>query len=53
MKQTFSKVLLHYNRDNSMIEKVEMYERNGDSTLIELLNIVKNEAIDSSVYEIQ
>lgn len=53
MKQTFSKVLLHYNRDHSMIEKVEMYERNGDSTLIELINIVKNEAIDSSVYEIQ
>lgn len=52
LKQTFNKIMLHYNRGRSMIEKVEMYERNGDSTQIELINIEKNELIDASVYEI-
>ena len=52
MKQTFTKIILHYNRESSMIVKVDMHERNGDSTIIELINIQKNIPIESSVYEI-
>lgn len=52
IKQTFTKIVLHYNRDSSMIVKVDMYEKNGDSTTIELMNIQMNNPIDASVYEI-
>lgn len=52
MKQTFTKIKLHYNRECSMIVKVSMYEKNGDSTLIELINIDKNKTIEASVYDV-
>lgn len=52
MKQTFTKIILHYNRESSMIVKVDMHERNGDSTIIELMNIQKNIPIEASLYEI-
>ena len=52
MKQTFTKIVLHYNRECSMIVKVSMYEKNGDTTLIELMNINKNKAIEASVYDV-
>jgi len=52
LKQTFTKIVLHYNRECSMIVKVSMYEKNGDTTLIELMNINKNKAIEASVYDV-
>ena len=36
-----------------MIVKVDMYEKNGDNTIIELINIHKNNSVDASVYEIR
>lgn len=53
MKQMFAKIVLHYNRESAMIVKVDMYEKNGDNTIIELINIHKNNPIDASVYEIR
>lgn len=53
MKQTFTKILLYYDRECSMIVKVEMHERNGDNTLIELNHITKNSPINTSVYDIR
>lgn len=53
MKQMFAKIVLHYNRESSMIVKVDMYEKNGDNTIIELINIHKNNPVDTSVYEIR
>lgn len=52
MKQTFTKIVLYYNRECSMIVKVFMYEKNGDTTLIELMNINKNNTIEASVYDV-
>lgn len=52
MKQTFTKIRLHYNRTSSMIVKVDMYEKNGDSTIIELIDIHRNDSVEASVYEI-
>ena len=53
MKQAFSKIILYYDHKTSMVIKVEMHEKNGDKTLIELINIQKNTAIDASIFEIQ
>lgn len=52
MRQMFTQIRLHYSRKISMVVKVELYEKNGDSTVIELKNIQKNNLIESSVYEI-
>ncbi|MCF0202172.1 MAG: outer membrane lipoprotein carrier protein LolA [Bacteroidaceae bacterium] len=40
IKQMFTKIVLHYNRQIAKVTKVELHEKNGDSTLIELL--IKN-----------
>lgn len=53
MKQMFSKIILHYDRTESMVKSVEMFEHNGDTTLISLKNIEKNVVINSLVYNVE
>ena len=50
MKQMFKKIVLHYNKQNSMVTQVELIEKNGDKTLIELNNTVLNETIDNKMF---
>lgn len=50
LKQMFSKIVLHFNKQQSVIVKVDMFEKNGDSTTITLENIVKNIIINEKVY---
>ncbi|MCC8039420.1 MAG: outer membrane lipoprotein carrier protein LolA [Bacteroidales bacterium] len=52
MKQMFTKILLHYNKQQAMVTQVEMYEKNGDSTVIELKNLKKNAPIDAAQFKI-
>ena len=52
LKQMFTKIILHFNKQKSVIVKVEMFEKNGDTTSIVLENIVKNKNINESVYSI-
>lgn len=52
MKQMFTKILLHYNKQQAMVTQVEMYEKNGDSTVIELKNLKKNATIDAAQFKI-
>ena len=52
LKQLFTRLVLYYNRKQSVVTKVEMYEKRGDSSVIELTNIKTNQNIDESVYSI-
>lgn len=43
MKRLYTKLVLHYDLKQSTVTQVEMYEKNGDHTLIELYDIRINE----------
>lgn len=50
LKQMYAKIILHFNKSNSIIQTVEMCEKNGDKTIIELKNVQLNKSIDSSAF---
>lgn len=50
MKQMFERILLHFNKQLSVVDKVEMYEKKGDVTVISLTNIKKNQKTDASLF---
>ena len=52
MKQMFSKIILYVNKRQLSIAKVEMQEKKGDNTVIELKNIQLNKNINASVFAI-
>ncbi len=52
MKQMFQKIILHFNRQKSVVTTVELVEKNGDRTVIELKNIKTNSAINAKVFSI-
>lgn len=52
MKQMWTKLVLHFNRKQMMVSKVEMHEKNGDRTIIELLNAQTNKTIDTKQFAI-
>lgn len=52
MLQFFTKARLYINPVEKKIEKVELTEKGGDTTLIEMTEIEKNISIDDSVFEI-
>lgn len=53
MKQMWTKLVLHFNRKQMMVSKVEMHEKNGDRTIIELLNAQTNKTIDAKQFAIR
>ena len=53
LKQLFQKIILHFNRTNAMVKQVELIERNGDKTVIELNNIRTNEKISADMFTIR
>lgn len=48
----FTSILLYYDTKLKLVTKVEMHEKNGDSTLIELKNIKKDTPINASQFKI-
>lgn len=52
MKQMFQKIILHFNKQNSTVSKVELIEKKGDRTIIELKNIKSNAPINAKVFGI-
>ena len=52
MKQMFSKIILYVNKRQLTIAKVEMQEKKGDNTVIELKNIQLNKNINASTFAI-
>lgn len=53
MKQMFSTIRLSFNSVQPMIESVEMHEKNGDKTVIELKEIKTNIPIDEKVFMVR
>jgi outer membrane lipoprotein carrier protein len=52
MKQMFQKLVLHFNAKKSVVNTVELYDKNGEKTIIELKNIRINETIDPHMFDI-
>lgn len=53
MKMMFSQIVLHFDKKTDTITKVELIEKKGDKTIIELKNIKKNNPIDASTFAIK
>lgn len=52
MKQMFQKMVLHFNRQKLTVSMVELIEKKGDKTVIELKNIKNNTPINAKVFSI-
>jgi outer membrane lipoprotein carrier protein len=52
LKQMFSKIVLNFTKSNITISDLNIYEKNGDRTNIQLKNINNNGAINESYFNI-
>ena len=52
MKQMFQKIVLHFNRQKSTVSMVELIEKKGDKTVIELKNVKVNTTVNAKVFDI-
>ncbi len=52
LQQMFQKIILHFSRQKSIVSKVELIEKKGDRTLIELVNVKTNTPVDAKVFTI-
>ncbi len=53
MKQMFQKIVLHFSQKLAMVTQVELIEKNGDKTFIDLKNIRTNETISTNMFTIR
>lgn len=51
LRQMYTSILLTYNPETAQTERVEMTEKSGDRTVIEMKNIVKDKPIDDKVFD--
>lgn len=52
MQQMFQKIILHFNRQKSTVSKVELIEKKGDRTVIELQNVKTNAPVNGKVFTV-
>nr|MBP7471454.1 outer membrane lipoprotein carrier protein LolA [Prevotella sp.] len=52
MKQMFQRIVLHFNKRHSTVSRVDLVERNGDKTVISLVNIKLNRPVYASAFYI-
>ena len=52
MQQMFQKIILHFNRQKAMVAKVELIEKRGDRTVIEVMNVKVNSPINAKVFTV-
>lgn len=52
MQQMFRKIILHFNKQRSVVSKVELVEKKGDKTVIELNNVKTNTTINAKVFSV-
>ena len=50
MKQIFQSIVLHFSQKQAVVTQVELTERNGDKTVIELKNIKTNGPINANMF---
>lgn len=53
MKQLFQKIILHFDQRQATVSRVELVEKNGDQTTIDLKNIRKNETIAPRTFAVE
>ena len=53
MKQMFQKIILHFDQQLPTVSRVELVEKNGDLTTIDLKNIRKNETIAPRTFAVE
>ena len=52
LRSLFDTLVLHYDRSAAVVTKVELLEKNGDRTVIELQDIKTNRPLDESVFNV-
>ena len=52
MCQMFQKIVLHFNPQRAVVSCVEMIEKNGDKTAINLKNIRTNETLNAAIFAV-
>lgn len=50
MKRIYAKLVLHFDKEQSTVTEVELYEKNGDCTVIELYDIHINGQINAETF---
>ena len=53
LKHMFTAIVLHFNKEKAVVVKVEMFEKNGDTTVIVLNDIIKNKKIDAKTFTLR
>ncbi len=52
MQQMFQKIILHFNKQKAMVAKVELIEKRGDHTVIEMKNVKVNSPINAKIFTV-
>ena len=52
MRQLFKRIVIHFDKQRAVVSRVELLEKNGDRTVIELKDIRKNEPISSDLFTV-
>lgn len=52
IRQMYQSITLHFSKQHSYVTKVELMEKNGDKTIIELKNIRINETINPVIFSV-
>ena len=52
MQQMFQKIVLHFSCQHAMVAKVELVEKRGDRTVIEMKNVKVNSPVNAKVFSV-
>lgn len=52
LRQLFTQMVLHFDKQRALVSCVELTEKNGDRTVIELKNVRTNQPIDAKLFAV-
>ena len=53
LKQLWDRLVLHFDVANQVVSTVEMYEKNGDHTIIQMQDVVVNKPVDAKIFNVE
>lgn len=53
LKQLWDRLVLHFDVVNQVVSTVEMYEKNGDHTIIQMQDVVVNKPVDAKIFNVE
>lgn len=53
MKTLYKRITVHFNAKTHTVERVVMYEKNGDTTEVELHNVTLNKPINATLFHVE